>query len=147
VTDLASSFTRTTVTDPGGAWTVSGFSSGTLRVTVESAGFNRYVQQFNYVSSQPQQFDIALQVGSTADSVIVTGSLNTLPMSGRPISPPPPPPPAAAAPSSAVLELKQKVVGVLPIAIDIPRTGTSYRFVKPLVIDEEATVTFVYRTK
>jgi hypothetical protein len=58
---------------------------------------------------------------------------------------PPPPPPAA--PSSAVLDLKQKVVGVLPIAIDVPRTGTSYRFVKPLVIDEETTVSFVYRTK
>jgi hypothetical protein len=46
-----------------------------------------------------------------------------------------------------VLDLKQRVAGVLPIAIDVPRTGTSYRFVKPLVIDEETTVTFAYKTK
>ena len=38
-------------------------------------------------------------------------------------------------------------VGVLPITINVPRTGNSYRFVKPLVMDEETTVTFAYRMK
>jgi hypothetical protein len=42
---------------------------------------------------------------------------------------------------------RERVAGVSPIAVDVPRTGTSYRFVRPLVIDEETKVTFTYRTK
>jgi hypothetical protein len=37
------------------------------------------------------------------------------------------------------------VVGVLPIAVNVPRAGNSYRFVRPLVVDEETKVTFSYR--
>jgi hypothetical protein len=39
------------------------------------------------------------------------------------------------------------VAGVLPVRIDVPRTGTSLRFVRPLVLDEETTVTFKYKTR
>jgi hypothetical protein len=75
---------------------------------------------------------------------------------------PPPPPAAAAAPapfdkkqdeqaqaaaSSNVLNLQKRVAGVLPIPIDVPRAGTSFRFVRPLVVDEETRVTFSYKTK
>jgi hypothetical protein len=49
--------------------------------------------------------------------------------------------------SSNVGELQRKVVGVLPIAINIPRTGNSYRFVRPLVVDEDTKLTFRYRLK
>jgi hypothetical protein len=64
---------------------------------------------------------------------------------------PPPPPPKAEpqnAPASAnVVNLQKRVAGVLPIAIDVPRAGTSFRFVRPLVVDEETKVTFTYKTK
>jgi hypothetical protein len=33
--------------------------------------------------------------------------------------------------------LQQRVAGVLPIAVDVPRAGTSYRFIRPLVVNEE----------
>jgi hypothetical protein len=36
---------------------------------------------------------------------------------------------------------------VLPVRIDVPRAGTSHRFIKPLVIDEEMAVGFRYRKK
>jgi hypothetical protein len=58
---------------------------------------------------------------------------------------------AAAVPetaaSSNVMNLQRRVAGVLPIRVDVPRAGNSYRFVRPLVIDEETKVTFSYKTK
>ena len=41
--------------------------------------------------------------------------------------------------------LQRRVAGVLPIPIDVPKAGNSYRFVRPLVVDEETKVTFTYR--
>jgi hypothetical protein len=55
---------------------------------------------------------------------------------------------AAAADLAAsvnVTALQNRVVGVLPIAVNVPRAGNSYRFVRPLVVDEETKVTFSYR--
>ena len=49
--------------------------------------------------------------------------------------------------SANVLNLQKRVAGVLPVRVDVPRTGTSYRFVRPLVLDEETKVTFAYKTK
>jgi hypothetical protein len=56
-------------------------------------------------------------------------------------------PQANQAPSVNVQSLQRRAAGVLPVRIDVPRAGTSYRFVKPLVIDEEATVSFRYRQR
>jgi hypothetical protein len=53
----------------------------------------------------------------------------------------------ASAPSGNVLNLQQRVAGVLPVRVDVPRAGTSYRFVRPLVLDEETKLTFTYKTK
>jgi hypothetical protein len=47
--------------------------------------------------------------------------------------------------SANVTELQKRVVGVLPVAVNVPRAGNSYRFVRPLVMDEETKVTFNYR--
>jgi len=49
---------------------------------------------------------------------------------------------AQSAPSANVVNLQRRVAGVLPVAIDVPRAGTPYRFVRPLVLDEETKVTF-----
>jgi hypothetical protein len=152
VVQVATGFTRTTDTDSSGRWSVAGFSSGKVRATADANGFKRQVQEFDYNAARPRQVIVVLQVGSVTESVTVTGStVASLPLNGRNGADlemkASAPPPAPAGPSSAVLDLKQRVAGVLPIAIDVPRTDTSYRFVKPLVIDEETTVTFAYRTK
>ena len=54
------------------------------------------------------------------------------------------PPPQA---SANVFNLQQRVAGVLPVAVDVPRAGTSYRFIRPLVINEETKLNFIYKSK
>lgn len=55
--------------------------------------------------------------------------------------------PRTVALSANVANLQRRVSGVLPVRIDIPRAGTSYRFARPLVVDEETLLTFKYRSK
>ena len=50
-------------------------------------------------------------------------------------------------PSQNVYNLQRRVAGVLPVRIDVPKAGKSYRFVRPLVLDEVTNVTFQYRTR
>jgi hypothetical protein len=49
--------------------------------------------------------------------------------------------------SANVVSLQKRVAGVLPVAVDVPRAGTSFSFVRPLVLDEETKVTFSYRSR
>ncbi len=49
--------------------------------------------------------------------------------------------------SANVLNLQKRVSGVLPVAIDVPHAGTSFAFVRPLVLDEETKVTFSYKSR
>jgi len=46
-----------------------------------------------------------------------------------------------------VSNLQQRVSGILPVRVDVPRAGNSYHFVRPLVLDEETKVTFAYKSK
>jgi hypothetical protein len=162
VTDIATGRTRTTRADSDGHWAVAGFSSGKLKVIIASAGFKSEVVERDYVAANPSWMATTLQIGNVTESVTVLDGVQVqdLPYNGSGVNMlaglnagagntrrPPSAQPAPAAPSANVVDLKQKVAGVLPIAIDVPRTGTSYRFVKPLVIDEETTVSFAYKTK
>jgi Carboxypeptidase regulatory-like domain len=49
--------------------------------------------------------------------------------------------------SANVMNLQRRVAGVLPVAIEVPRAGTSFSFVRPLVLDEETKVTFSYKSR
>jgi hypothetical protein len=49
--------------------------------------------------------------------------------------------------STNVTNLQQRISGVLPVRVDVPRAGNSYNFVRPLVLDEETKVTFTYKSK
>jgi hypothetical protein len=51
------------------------------------------------------------------------------------------------APSQNVVNLQQKASGVLPVRMDVPRAGSSLRFVKPLVVDQEPVVSFRYKRR
>ncbi len=48
--------------------------------------------------------------------------------------------------SANVYDLQKRVAGVLPVRIDVPHAGNSYRFARALVLDEETKVTFTYKT-
>ena len=50
-------------------------------------------------------------------------------------------------PSQNVINLQRRTAGVLPVRVDVPRAGTSHQFVKPLVIDQETTVTLRYKRR
>jgi len=168
VTNAATNFTRTARTNSSGQWTVSGFSPGNLRVAVSAPGFASVVRNVDYASGAYSAWiPTTLQIGTVTETIEVAAAaplldtaagVNLLVLNSaktesssrstsrrRDVAAYAPPPPAA--PPSNVIDLKQKVAGVLPIAIEVPRTGASYRFVKPLVIDEETTVTFAYRTR
>jgi hypothetical protein len=53
----------------------------------------------------------------------------------------------AGAPSQNVMNLQRRVAGILPVRIEVPRSGRSYRFVRPLVLGEETRITFQYKSK
>lgn len=55
--------------------------------------------------------------------------------------------PAQQAPSANVANLQRRVAGVLPVRLDIPRSGVSCRFARALVLDEETTVSLRYRKR
>jgi len=146
VTDLASNAQRKTDTDLNGRWVMSGLASGRVRITVEAPGFNADVENVDYANYRPGWIPTVLRIGSTYQTVEVQSSAEIVTKK----FPPPPPPKAEPqnAPASAnVVNLQKRVAGVLPIAIDVPRAGTSFRFVRPLVVDEETKVTFTYKTK
>lgn len=49
--------------------------------------------------------------------------------------------------SQNVFNLQRRVAGLLPVAVDVPRSGKSYRFVRPLVLEEETRITFQYKSR
>ncbi len=49
--------------------------------------------------------------------------------------------------SANVVNLQRRASGILPIRVDVPRTGNSYTFIRPLVLDEETKMTFKYKSK
>ena len=126
-------------TDPRGRWLTDNIQSGRVRMTAEAPGFKSFIKEINYAAQQPSAFNVSLEVGSLA----MTVEVNTSPI-GRSARKDVPP---AQDASQNVLNLQRRVAGVLPVAIEIPRSGSSYRFIRPLVIDEETKVTFTYKMK
>jgi hypothetical protein len=147
VTHLDTGAVRNVVTDSSGRWVVSNLPSGRIKVAANAAGFKQLVSQINYDGSRPAPTSYALSVGSVAESVEVTSNagileLPTFQREARKN--------AAAQQNAAsinVTNLQQRISGVLPVRIDVPRAGNSYHFVRPLVLDEETKVSFTYKSK
>jgi hypothetical protein len=156
IKSLNTGVTWKAIADRAGRWVVSNLPAGRYQVLVTVPGFKMYARGINHDASRATEFPIALQVGSATESVTVTeeapllqtesGEIMTLhgadanrSVKVSPVSELPP--------STNVTNLQQRVVGVLPIAVNVPRTGSSYRFVRALAVDEETTLTFHYRTK
>jgi hypothetical protein len=147
---------RSTVTDSNGHWTVLGMPSGNYKVRLDGSGFKSSVNNIRYDSTQPSNFEGVLSVGATtetievrAEAVNVESTSSELSMSGRNFSKVMPLAPGVVSQNASanVINLQKRVSGVLPVAIDVPRTGTSFSFVRPLVLDEETKVTFSYKSR
>ena len=150
VTHLGTGAVRNVVTDSSGRWVVSSLPSGQVKVTANARGFKPLAGQLNYDVSSPAPFNSALSVAAATETVEVTASngnftsrdLERLQRDARKNAEK-----QQMAASSNVTNLQQRVSGVLPVRVDVPRAGNSYNFVRPLVLDEETKVTFTYKTK
>jgi hypothetical protein len=152
VTNSANGLTLAAVTDAGGHWVVSNFPSGNGKIQVDANGFRRLVQQFNYDASRPVEYVSPLSVGSATETVQVTAQAANSPLNGRSYDQfgqlEGNTKKRAMNPASAnVMNLQRRVAGVLPVAIDVPRSGSSFEFARALVLDEETRVTFSYRSR
>lgn len=145
VDHLGTSVNLKAVSDSRGRWVVSNVPSGRVRISVDVAGFRKLVREINHDASRGTQLSLSLEVGSSTESVTVSAesgpSLSRAEVSRNlALSVP-------QSPSVNVTDLQRRVAGVLPIAVNVPHTGSSYRFIRPLVIDEETTLTFKYRSR
>ena len=147
VTQPDTGFSMATMTDQQGRWVVSNLQSGKIRIKAEYPGFKTTVRDAVYDASQPSTFSFALSLGSVTETVEVTAESPAL--NGRNYSELKQPnvnAPQRGA-SVNVMNLQKRVAGVLPVPIPVPRAGTSFSFVRPLVLDEETKVTFSYKSR
>ena len=154
---------RTVTTDAQGRWSIAGLPSGHFKAKAEMAGFQSSIFNLNYDASQPSMYRFPLRLATSAETVEVTAQAAQMQAGmvetrGGPVIDGASvaqleilAPNSGAAPqnlaSANVLNLQRKIAGVLPVAIDVPRTGTSFSFVRPLVLDEETKVTFSYKSR
>jgi hypothetical protein len=145
VATLPGGGTLRTVADNSGRWLIAGVPSGRVRVRVESAGFKAEVRDLEYDASRAERVSVRLNVGAANESVQVNSGDQKKQSAQMEREARQNAAAADVAASSNVTALQNRVVGVLPIAVNVPRAGNSYRFVRPLVVDEETRVTFQYR--
>jgi len=149
VTHLDTGAIRNVVTDSSGRWIVSNLPSGRVNITANSPGFKQLFSQINYDGSRPVPLNSALSVGSVSETITVMAeagrnivNFETIQRDAKKNAEK-----QQMAASSNVTNLQQRISGVLPVRVDVPRAGNSYHFVRPLVLDEETRVTFTYKSK
>jgi hypothetical protein len=162
VTVEGSARRQSAVTDTTGAFVVSDVPSGPIQVTSQMAGFATARRALVY-DQRPRQVDFTMKLGALTETVtveaeapaIATGSAfanvdrdEALRLSQSEVRRPQQQAQEVAnAPSANVQSLQRRAAGVLPVKMEVPRAGTSHRFVKPLVIDEPVAVRFRYRRR
>ena len=146
---------QSVLTDLNGRFAVSDVPSGPVQVTAQIAGFNAARQSLVF-DQRAREVDFMMHAGTATESVAVTADASpterdraaTLTdvdvLRARPKQQSQE---TASQPSANVQSLQRRAAGVLPVKMEVPRAGTSHRFVKPLVIDEEVGVSFRYRRR
>jgi hypothetical protein len=140
----ASAWSRAIVTDGNGFFDVPGVPSGTIIATASLAGFRPQVASFVF-DQQPLSVQFTLGIESRlTESVTMSSAAGRISREmtdsipgGRPVQPLP----------QNFIDIQRRAEGVLPIRVDVPRAGTSHRFVKPLVVDQAAAVTLSYKRR
>ena len=166
VTSSDNGTVRSATTDSSGRWIIGGMQSGNYKAKAEQTGFKATQYNINYDANQPAMYSFSLNIGNVSETVEVTASApliqtenaeisstySNTPINGRNdtyhAKQPQMAPGAVGMNASAnVVNLQKRVAGVLPVAIDVPRAGTMFSFVRPLVLDEETKVTFSYKSR
>jgi hypothetical protein len=176
ITSTSNGATRTANSDASGRWLIGGLGSGNYNAKTEAPGFQASVLNLNYDANQPSMYNFPVTVASASETIEVTtqaaqmqtdkafaystdAAINGV-ITEREVSSPGlhgrnfnqlvPMTPGVSNPkiaSANVMNLQRRVAGVLPVAIAVPRAGTSFSFVRPLVLDEETKVTFSYKSR
>lgn len=139
-----------TRSDSEGRWVIANATPGPTRVTVAAPGFNPTQHELNLLAVQPGLIGTQLQVGTISEVVSITGSANNMSIdSVRRMEEQIRQTRASqlSTPSANVTNLQRRVAGILPVRIDVPKSGRSYRFVRTLVLDEETRISFQYKSK
>jgi hypothetical protein len=150
ITSLETGAMRMATTDSSGHWTVFNIPAGQVKIEASANGFQTAQVNARYDASRNGRYDLRLSVASATETVSVTADTVTIEAGGasgrkerdkkkQEVI-------AQNSASDNVLNLQKRVAGVLPVRVDVPRAGNSYRFVRALVLDEETRVTFSYKT-
>jgi hypothetical protein len=141
--------TLNTRSNDEGRWIIAGVAPGPVRVNINSPGFKDMQYDLQVSEGRGASLGTTMEVGTVTETVTVTASGGSAINGTRNDS-------KESrnnflvdlnAPSQNVFNLQRRVAGILPVRIDVPRSGRSYRFVRPLVLDEETRITFQYKSK
>jgi Carboxypeptidase regulatory-like domain len=147
ITQVDTGAMRNVVTDSSGRWVVSNLPSGRIEIVANHPGFHQLVSQINYDGSRPMPTEYALSIGAVAESVEVSANYGNVDLQSLKRDAKKNAEKQQYAASVNVTNLQQRISGVLPVRVDVPRAGNSYHFVRPLVLDEETKVSFTYKSK
>jgi hypothetical protein len=151
VTQLDIGAVRNVVTDSSGRWIVSNLPSGRVRIAVSAPGFKQLDSETNYDGSRPAPIVSTLNIGGAAETVTVMSSNSAIDYQALQRDARKAAQKAAekqqTAASANVTKLQERISGVLPVRVDVPRAGNSYHFVRPLVLDEETKMSFTYKSR
>jgi len=170
VTSLVNGATTTTTTNSSGQWSVNGgMPTGKVKIKATAPGFKTAQFNAHIDASRPARYQMRLSVGETNTTVEVTAEAPMVETSQTQVTntfsgnatttyagvsengrkdrdEKKAEQRAQNIPSANVLDLQKRVAGVVPVRVDVPRAGNSYRFARALVLDEETKVTFSYKT-
>jgi hypothetical protein len=169
ITSQQNGGTRTATTDGSGHWVVPGMSSGNFKAKVEVPGFKTSIFNLSYDANQLSAYNFPVSVAAASETIEVSSQayqlhgtapgttmggpidkkVSDLALNGKNFAQLAQMAPGVANQNASanVLNLQKRVAGVLPVAIDVPHAGTSFAFVRPLVLDEETKVTFSYKSR
>ena len=117
-------------------------------MNISSPNFKSSRQDLQLQASRPARMGTTLDVGQVTETVNITSAtidgvdarrIESLPVQKQTMN--------LYSISPNVTNLQRRVAGILPIAIEVPRSGKAYRFVRPLVMEEETRITFQYKSK
>ena len=148
VTNKQTGASQTTTSDAEGHWIVSNVQPGATTVRIDSSGFRSALQELP-LNGRAVRLGTTLDVAAATETVTVTSGLASAERDNRRLEDQARKAQQAQlnTPSSNVYNLQRRVAGILPVHIDVPRSGKSYRFVRPLVLDEETKISFQYKAR
>jgi len=148
---------RSVVSDARGIFAIANVPAGRVTLTATLTGFQTVRREFSF-DQKPLSVNFTLRVGQVAESVTVSAerplidtqsATQTVRFGNDDFEPRKSVEsvPRLVPPSQNVINLQKRAAGVLPVRVDVPRAGTSFKFARPLVVDQETVVGFRYKRR